>query len=199
MYLIGITGLIGSGKTTIGKILKSSGYVVYDMDQWCRKMYFDPKFLNIIKQNYPQSFNNNQFNKKNLRKIVFSDKEQLQKLEALTHPYLISLLKNTIHHYNKSDYIFFFESALLYQMGLDKYCTYVIQTFAPHDVMQKRVMKRDLIDEGEYLNIIDKQKSFEKYDQKADFMIDTNKTLGIIKKDLLNILKRIESAQRNCF
>ncbi len=194
MYLIGITGLIGSGKTTIGNILKSSGYVVYDMDQWCRKMYFNPEFLSIIRQNYPQTFYNNKFDKKILRKIVFSDKKQLQKLEALTHPYLISLLKKTIHHYQKSKYIFFFESALLYQMGLDKYCTYIIQTSAPNDVMQKRVMKRDLIDEGEYLNIIDNQKSFEKYDKKADFVIDTNKTLGIIKTELLNILKRIESA-----
>ena len=77
-------------------------------------------------------------------------------------------------------------------MKLDKYCTFVIQTTAPVDVMEKRVMKRDNIQKQDYLNILDKQSSFKKFDKKADFIIDTYKTLGIIKAELINILQRIE-------
>ena len=47
MHLIGITGFIGSGKTTIGQLLKDMGYVVFDMDVWCRKMYFEKVFLEV--------------------------------------------------------------------------------------------------------------------------------------------------------
>ena len=99
MYLIGITGLIGSGKSTIGQILRELGYVVFDMDIWCRKMYFDPQFLEIIKKEFPQTFENNTFYKRKLRDFVFSNKEQLKKLESLTHPYLIKKFKQTISHF----------------------------------------------------------------------------------------------------
>lgn len=192
MQLIGITGYIGSGKTTIGNILQSMGYVVYDMDKWCRKMYFDTMFLKIIKHHFPFCFQNNVFNKKILRQYVFKNKEELKKLESLTHPYLIKKLKKQIYQNRFKNSLFFVETALLYQMKLDKYCTFIIQTTAPVDVMEKRVMKRDNIQKQDYLNILDKQSSFKKFDKKADFIIDTYKTLGIIKTELINILQRIE-------
>ena len=192
MYLIGITGLIGSGKTTVGNILKKMGYVVFDMDVWCRKMYFDTAFLKVIKESFPYSFQNNIFNKKILRKRVFEDKKELNKLENLTHPYLIKKLKKIIHKNKFSNNIFFIETALLYQMKLDKFCSNVICTVAPFDVMEKRVIFRDNISKKEYDNIISKQIIYENFNQKSDFKLDTNTSFGIIQKNLIYILKEIE-------
>lgn len=198
MYLIGITGYIGSGKTTVGHIIKNAGYIVFDMDVWCRNMYKDASFLNQIKQNFPICYENGVFNKKKLRNFVFSNPKELQKLESLTHPYLKNKLLQIIHKNRFNTNLFFVETALLFQMNLDKYCQNVILTEAPYEVICQRTMIRDCIKQTDFENIINKQNIFT--GQKLSCIkINTNKSLSQLKKDVLNVLERMENAKRNCF
>ena len=190
MYLVGITGFIGSGKTTVGNILKDLGYIVFDMDVWCRNMYKDTKFLNIIKKNFPLTFENGIFNKKILRNLVFSNNNELQKLENLTHPYLKNKLLNIIHQNRFNHYIFFIETALLYQMKLDKFCSSVIITEAPYDIMLQRTVIRDNIQPEDFKNIFEKQK-IQSIQKNSYYKINTNKSLSLLKKDVIKIVKRI--------
>jgi len=188
MYLIGITGLIGSGKTTVGCLLKELGFVVFDMDVWCRKMYQNPNFLYQIKQYFPKTFINNVFDKKILRDLVFSDVQQLQILESLTHPYLKNKFLNTIHQFRFNQNLFFIESALLYQMNLDRYCYDVLITKAPDCVMQQRVIKRDHIQIDQFNNIIDKQNKFIDISL-SKHIINTNQSLTKLKVDLIELVR----------
>ena len=190
MYLVGITGFIGSGKTTVGHILKSLGYVVFDMDVWCRNMYKDTEFLNTIKQNFPSTFVNNIFNKKKLRNLVFSNYTELKKLESLTHPYLKNKLLKIIHHQRFNPYTFFIETALLYQMNLEKFCQSVIITEAPYDVMLNRTIIRDNIKTQDFNNIIEKQNIIISQNLSC-YKINTNKSLSVLKSDVIKILERI--------
>ena len=187
MQLIGITGLIGSGKTTVGQILRELGFVVFDMDVWCRKMYFDKEFLKRIKELFPQTFYNNTFNKRKLRNLVFSNSDELKKLESLVHPYLIEKILKNIHHFRFNPHLFFIETALLYKMRLDKYCSSVIITKAPYDVMKERVMKRDLIDGEGFENIIKNQDIF--INNFSPYVIDTNQPLTILKADIIKLIE----------
>ncbi|MBR2299595.1 MAG: dephospho-CoA kinase [Alphaproteobacteria bacterium] len=199
MYLIGITGKIGSGKTTVGNILKKLGFVVFDMDVWCRKMYFNKEFLKIIKKNFPECFENNIFDKRKLRELVFSDENNLKKLEALTHPYLKNKLKKTIHRLRFSNDVIFIQSALLYQMGLEKYCAFVLKTYAPYEILKNRVMKRDCINQQSFENIINKQQDVLSF-QRNSYIIETHKSLTILKADLIKLMIGLKfNAQRNCF
>lgn len=191
MKLIGITGLIGSGKTTVGHILKDLGYVVCDMDVWCRKLYQNPAFLKIIKKNFPLCFEGDVFHKKVLRNIVFSDHRQLELLENIIHPYLKNELLSFIHTHRFNPYIIFVEIALLYQMNLERFFSDIIRTDAPYDVMLQRTMKRDCIDKKQYDSIIKKQKNG-MYQKVSDLIINTNQPLTQLKKDVIKILKRIE-------
>lgn len=191
MRFIGITGLIGSGKTTLGHILKKQGFVVFDMDDWCRQMYFDRDFLKKIEQTFPYSFKNGCFCKPILREGVFQNNNELQKLEALTHPYLIEKLKKTIHHYRFDTGFCFIQTALLYQMGLQRYFEYVMMLEAPYDVLKKRVMERDKISSNQFENIICQQKNIEKYKKMADFIINTNQNENLLKVEILNLINRI--------
>lgn len=190
MYLIGITGFIGSGKTTIGYILKDLGYVVFDMDKWCSKFYKDQKFIKLIKENFPNCFEEGIFNKKKLRSIVFSNRQALEKLEKLTHPYLKRKLMNFIHKNRFNQNICFIETALLYQMNLAKYFSDIIITEAPYNVILERTVKRDCIIKDEFDYIIKRQQT-DMFNDKKAYKINTNKPLSHIKTDIIKLIERI--------
>lgn len=192
MRFIGITGAIGSGKTTLGAILQKQGFLVFDMDDWCRDLYKDNRFLAVIEQNFPYCFKNGLFDKKVLRSSVFKNKESLMKLEALTHPYLVLKLKETVEKYRLVNGFCFVQSALLYQMGLEKYFEFVLMLKAPRDVLQKRVIKRDKITKDEFDDIIEKQKSIAFFEHQADFVIDTNQNKAVLKNVVMDLISRIE-------
>ena len=63
MY-VAITGSIGCGKTTISNILRKQGFIVNDIDGWCRELYYRDDFLEVIKKHFPESFIDNKFNKR---------------------------------------------------------------------------------------------------------------------------------------
>ncbi|MBQ7660342.1 MAG: dephospho-CoA kinase [Alphaproteobacteria bacterium] len=192
MRFIGITGAIGSGKTTLGAILQKQGFLVFDMDDWCRDLYKNDQFLSVIEQNFPYCFKNGVFDKKALRSSVFKNKESLMKLEGITHPYLVLKLKETVEKYRFLQGFCFVQSALLYQMGLEKYFDFVLMLKAPRDVLQKRVMKRDRITKDEFDDIIEKQQSLALFEHKADFVIDTNQNKTVLKNVVMDLIGGIE-------
>ena len=142
--LVGITGSIGCGKTTISNILREYGYLVYDIDAWCRELYYKDNFLDIIKKNFPESFENGVFNKRILRTEVFNNIDKLKLLEKLTHPYLTMKLLDSISDYNGRD-IVFTDVALLYEMGWDQYFDKVILADVDYEIQKQRVINRDNI------------------------------------------------------
>ena len=190
LNLIGITGLIGSGKTTVGNIIQELGYIVFDMDKWCAKLYKNPKFLSVIEKNFPTSFENGIFYKKKLRNIVFSNKEALQTLEKLTHPYLKKQLLNLIHKNRFNNHLFFIETALLYQMNLDNFFNHIIITEAPYDIILKRTIKRDNITKQEFENII-KRQNVDLLKNKYAYKINTNQSLARLKTTVIQLIERM--------
>lgn len=190
MNLIGITGQIGSGKSETGDILKSLGFVVFDMDVWCRNMYFNPSFLIKIKQTFPYSFIKDNFHKKILREKVFSDLKELQKLEALTHPYLIQKFLKTIHNFRFSPYPFFIETALLYKMNLAKYCQKVIITTAPYKIIKQRVIKRDGILSCNLDDILKHQENIRDDNIINNIILNTDVSLSVLRANIIKIIEK---------
>lgn len=192
MQVVAITGSIGCGKTTIAGIIRKLGYVVYDADNWCRHMYYNASFMKKIAEAFPSAFENGRFNKRLLRQLVFSDQSQLRKLESLTHPYLKRRFLKSIRNSAYYDDLVFVDVAILYEMGWDKYCQYIIVAEAPYEVQKKRVMERDGVSEGEFEKIIKAQMDNSAKKLIADFVVDTNKSLGLLKVDLIALIDRIE-------
>ena len=122
MNIIAITGSIGCGKTFLAKIIRKLGYVVYDADKWVKYLYYRPEFLNVIKQNFPKVFDDDgSFNKRKLRNLVFNDNTELKRLEKIIHPFLRRKLLNVIHKNAKTERVFFFDAALLFEMKWNIY------------------------------------------------------------------------------
>ena len=192
MKIIAITGSIGCGKTFLSNIIRSLGYVVFDADKWCKYLYYKPAFLKVIKQNFPEVFDvNGTFNKRKLRNLVFNNNQELKRLEKLIHPFLKQKLLNVIRKNAKTERVFFFDAALLYEMKWDIYCQAVILADVDKNIQKQRVMTRDRISAEDFEKIVSVQMDNEQKKQFADVVINTDNTENLLKAELIQIIEEL--------
>ena len=192
MKIVGITGSIGCGKTYLANIVKKLGFAVYNPDDWVRNMYKKKFFLSLVKNEFPQCFNNNDvLDKRKLRNIVFENKNKLKKLENIFHPFLKNKLKKIIKKHAIDTDIIFLDVALLYEMNWDIYCDYIIAADIDDDTQMQRVMKRDNITKEDFEKIIKVQNNKKDTKEKADFIINTGFTYGINKVQLIRFIEEV--------
>ncbi len=188
MILAAITGSIGCGKTTLANIFKKLGYPVFDADAWVRRLYFKPDFIKVVLQNFPEAQTNGSFDKRKLRLIVFDDKKKLQKLESLIHPFLKRQLKAVIRKNAQNDDLLFLDAALLFELGWDKYCDFIITVNVDEETQKKRVMSRDNVSLEHVEKIISKQMSQKEKVEKADWVVETDVPMNLLKISALEII-----------
>ena len=195
MKIIAITGSIGCGKTFLAKIIRKLGYVVYDADKWVKYLYYRPAFLNVIKQNFPKVFDDDgSFNKRKLRNLVFNDNTELKRLEKIIHPFLRRKLLNVIHKNAKTERVFFFDAALLFEMKWNIYCQAVILADVDKNIQKQRVMKRDNISSEDFEKIVSLQMDNEHKKMFTDVIINTNKPENLLKSELIKVIKELTNA-----
>lgn len=188
--LVGITGGIGSGKTTVSKMFSEFENVqIYHADEEAKRLMNTSEIIKrkIIKEFSQEAYNEEGLNRSFLAKIVFESKERLKVLNSIVHPEVHKHLQGFIAKHNKKDYILY-ENAILFENGSHKLCDKIITVSVPQDIRVKRVMKRDGVDKETVLNRVKNQWS------------DTKKTIQshylIINLDLTNVwfdVKRIHN------
>lgn len=194
MKLVAITGSIGCGKTTIAKIVGKLGYTVFDVDGWVRRLYFKKDFIKVIQEHFPAVAENGQVNKRALRNIVFSDNRQLKVLEGLIHPFLRETLKDVIRKNACRNDIFFIDVALLFEMGWDKYCDFILVADVDYKIQKQRVMNRDKVTAEDFDKINNVQLSNSYKINLADVVVNTDKPKNLLKVEMINIIQGLESA-----
>lgn len=194
MKIIAVTGSIGCGKTYISGVIKSLGYQVFDADKEVKLFYNNNDFLNLIKFDFSDCFDNNLLNKRKLRDLVFNNSEKLKKLESIIHPLLKQKLKQKIRKSAKNSDFLFIDAALIFEMNWDIYCDFVILADVDKDIQRKRVMNRDKISADDFEKIIAKQIDNDIKKEKSDLIINTELSEGIISVILIDFLKDIENA-----
>lgn len=194
MKLVAITGSIGCGKTTIAKIVGKLGYTVFDVDGWVRRLYFKKDFIKVIQEHFPAVAENGQVNKRALRNIVFSDNRQLKVLEGLIHPFLRETLKDVIRKNACRNDIFFIDVALLFEMGWDKYCDFILVADVDYEIQKQRVMNRDKVTAEDFDKINNVQLSNSYKINLADVVVNTDKPKNLLKVEMINIIQELESA-----
>ncbi len=194
MKLVAITGSIGCGKTTIAKIVGKLGYTVFDVDGWVRRLYFKKDFIKVIQEHFPAVAENGQVNKRALRNIVFSDNRQLKVLEGLIHPFLRETLKDVIRKNACRNDIFFIDVALLFEMGWDRYCDFILVADVDYEIQKQRVMNRDKVTAEDFDKINNVQLSNSYKINLADVVVNTDKSKNLLKVEMINIIQGLESA-----
>jgi len=173
--IIGITGGIGSGKSTLSTKLRAEGYLVYDSDVEARRLQDEHPIIRkqLIELFGAEIYTEQGLNRPSLAKIVFDKKDLLSKLNFIVHPVVKADFDKWIRaHFTEK--LLFMESAILFESGFNELVDKVILMTASELVRIRRVVKRDEISEEQVKSRIANQMPDELKILNADFVIHSD-------------------------
>lgn len=186
--IIGLTGGIGSGKTTIANYFSAANIPVYIADAEARLIMQSDEILAAIKDTFGDSiFDGAILNREKLSKIVFENPEKLKVLNAIIHPAVKKHFQNWVLNHKSFPFIIY-EAAILFESGSYKNCDLIITVTAPLELRIQRVIQRDNTTREQVLNRIKVQWSDEQRIAKSNFVIE-NIDVVTTKKEINKILK----------
>ena len=195
MILIGLTGGIASGKSTVSDMFKHIDIPVIDADNISRKVVMKGSpVISEIAINFGSGIINDDgsLNRKELGNIVFDNKERLEKLNDIIQPAIRNEILNEISVFrDNGSKICVVDIPLLFEFNYENMFDYIIVVYVNYDMQTKRLMERDSITKDEAIKRINSQISLEEKMKRADFLIDNCKTVTETKEQLMEILNKI--------
>jgi dephospho-CoA kinase len=171
MLRIGLTGGIGSGKSTVAKVFEVLGIPIYYADNEAKRlMNENKKLIKKIKQSFgKEAYTRGKLNRAYLSSIVFKDAEKLKLLNSIVHPVTIEDVKYWMVQQTATYVIK--EAALIFESGANIGLDKIIGVYAPAPLRISRAMKRDNLTEEEVLSRMDRQMDEEKKMELCDYVI----------------------------
>ena len=186
MVIVGLTGGVGSGKTTISKCFKTFGVPVYIADDEAKVLMNRSKVIKrkLIELFGESAYRDEKLNRPFLASKIFAEKELLLKMNAIVHPKVASHFKRWL---KKQDAPYVIkEAAIIFENKLESQYHFIITVIADEDLRIKRVMKRDDTSREKIEAIIKNQLSDTEKVKKSDFVI-TNNDLDSANKQAIEI------------
>ena len=192
LLTIGITGMMGSGKSTALSFFNKKGIKTFDLDVEAKKLLKKNTscYKKIVKSFDRKILNSNMtINRRKLRNLVFNDSAKRQILNSIIHPELgeqvISICNNLE---KKGGKLVVFEGALISRKTkIGSFLNYILYIEAPKNILNSRIVKRDKIDEKNAKKLILMQKMIEKNQKYADFIIRNDSSI----KDFISRLNLV--------
>lgn len=200
--VIGLTGGIGTGKSTVSQILKDRGFSVIDLDVISHEVIEFSSVVEKIVQNFGREVldedeaGNCTISREKLGKIIFADKEKRLALNSIMHPEILKVMnKKILECKSEKNKIIFVEVQLLFEVQWEKEFDYILLVAAKRDMQVRRVLERDKRSEEEALNIINSQMSLDEKREKSDFVIENDGNMDDLNKKVDKFLKSLEQQQ----
>ena len=172
MKLIGITGGIGSGKSTIAKVFLSMGFPIYNSDDRAQEL-INVNLAKEIKSHFGDDiYLNGKLNRKKMASLVFNNPEKLAQLNQIVHPAVAQDFENWAK--NQTTSLVFKEAAILFETGSYKKLDATVLVTADKQIRIKRVMQRDSVSEKDVIARMKNQWSDSEKIKLADFIIDNS-------------------------
>ena len=189
--IIGLTGGIGSGKTTLATYMQSLGIPVFIADEEAKKLMQSAEVLREIQAVFGEVvFKNGQLNRQELASIVFAKPEKLNQLNGIIHPVVKKQFKIWLDQHQSAPFVVY-EAAILFESGSYQNCDAIITITAPLEDRIARVMQRDNSSREQVLNRINAQWTDAQRAAKSNFVIENiePKIAKLQFDEILKILK----------
>ena len=189
--IVGLTGGIASGKSTVSKYLAEKGFKVYDADKIAKDISEKISVQKEIVLNFGDKIltEEGKVDRKKLKEIVFADKDKLKKLNGIIHPKVIDFYKELKEQ--NTDEIIIFDVPLLFESAIDKFCDKILVVISDYEIQLNRIVERDKIDRELAEKIIKSQLSNEERIKKADVVIENNSSLEDLFEKVERFCERI--------
>lgn len=175
MIILGLTGSIGMGKTTVASQLTQCGIPVCSADTIVHKLLAKGgAAVAPVAEIFPETLEDGAINRTRLGEIVFTDKAQMTRLEHIIHPLVVSEENNFLEQQRKlSARMVVLDIPLLFETEAEKRCNAVIVVTAPAWIQKRRVLQRKGMTKEKFARILAQQMPDEQKRRRADFIIHT--------------------------
>ena len=191
---IGITGSIGMGKSTVSSIFRNNNIKVWDADFEVQTLYKKGKEgYNSIISIYPELEDKVEINRKKVSYLIRKKKIDLKVIEEIIHPLLINSREKFIKE-KEREKLLIFDIPLLYETKAQIWLDYVITVFCSEKNQIERLKKRDDFDTRKINYLLSRQIPIYKKNEKADFVINTDKNMQQVEKQVVNIIKTVRKS-----
>ncbi|MBY7649066.1 MAG: dephospho-CoA kinase [Candidatus Liberibacter europaeus] len=191
MLIAGLTGSIGTGKTTVANFLKKEKIPVISSDDIVSELY-QHDAVEIIGKTFPKSVKNGKVDKSYLLEQLKESPEKLEVLESIVHP-MVRMREEKIleEMFYRGEKLVFFDTPLLFEKKMDCLFDVIVVVTCSFETQRKRVLSRKKYTEESFLFILSKQLSETEKISRADYVINTEGKIETIGKKIQEILVKI--------
>ena len=195
MLVLGLTGNIGCGKSSVSTIFMENNIKVVDADIVARQIFDDKNLLNEVFSTFGESIKNQDgsLNRRELGNILFNDDEKLILLNNLTHPKIKQKILSKVEEYkNQGEKIVVIDAALLIEDDYIPYIQKLILITCRKEIQINRIIARDNCTKEEAISRINSQMSQEEKVKFADYIIDNSNSFEELQKKVLELISVLQ-------
>lgn len=191
---IGLTGLPGSGKTTVAKFLQSFGAAVIDVDAAGRWILENDETVKAeLKQTFGHSiFAGKEIDRKKLGKHVFANSEELQKLNRIVHPPMLQRVSELLQSVKSETAYVIVDAAILYELELDEAMDAVVVIYAQENICIERTTERLNISAQQARQRLQAQEPLDQKLELADYIIENNGSLESLRAKVFALHRELQ-------
>jgi len=191
MFILGLTGSVGMGKSTTLRFFDEAGVPVYDADREVHRLY-EGAAVPAIEAAFPGTPRDGKVDRTKLAARVLNNPEALRRLEAIVHPMVHEVEQRILAEAEAAGHkVAVLDIPLLYEVDADKRVDAVVVVTAPSEVQRARVLERPGMTEEKFAAILAKQMPDAEKRRRADFVVDTSQGLDAARAQVRAILESV--------
>ena len=198
--IIGLTGGIGTGKSTVSRKLRERGYPVIDLDVISREVIEYPEVIDELVRNFGNEILENQNNisgkksisRNKLRQTVFKEEKKVSVLNSIMHPPIVEEMRRQVENFKKNYKTVFVEVQLLFEAKLEKEFDLTVLVYADKKTQLERVLKRDGRKEEEVQQIINAQMDMTEKRRLSNYIIENNGDSEMLDLEIEKFIKKLK-------
>ena len=197
--IVGLTGGIGTGKSTVSRKLRERGYSVIDLDVISREVIEYPEVIDELVRNFGNEILENQNNtsgkksisRNKLRQTVFKEEKKVSVLNSIMHPPIVEEMRRQVENFKKNYKTVFVEVQLLFEAKLEKEFDLTVLVYADKKTQLERVLKRDGRKEEEVQQIINAQMDMTEKRKLSNYIIENNEDPEMLDLEIEKFIKKL--------